>query len=124
VNPLDTLATLRIESGALLVDAAESWQLSDLRAILAGEIPFHFITRPRASPPRASAASARPCSACCATGAWPCPMTRTPGPWHRAKRQLVPVQGPGYCPARRHLELEGGLTMYTTLIDRRAKGTG
>jgi len=47
VKPFDVVAQLRIESGKRWADVAVSWQLADLRAVLAGDVAMHFLVRPR-----------------------------------------------------------------------------
>jgi hypothetical protein len=47
VDALDVLSGLVLEDGRLWADAAEPWQWDDAQAVLDGEVPFHFLTRPR-----------------------------------------------------------------------------
>lgn len=45
--PLETLGLLLLEDGRRWADAAEAFQLEDVRAVLDGDRPYHFLTRSR-----------------------------------------------------------------------------
>lgn len=45
--PLDVVAEMQLEDGRRWTEAATDRQIADLRAVLVGEQPFHFQTRPR-----------------------------------------------------------------------------
>jgi hypothetical protein len=65
LNPLDTLAQLRLDDGRLWLDAAHDFQLSDVRAALDPDAPpYPFGPGPAAAPrPKTSPRSkCRPCS--------------------------------------------------------------
>jgi phage terminase large subunit-like protein len=47
MTALDTLGALRIEDGRRWIDAAYLFQLEDAKAILQGDRPYNFLTRPR-----------------------------------------------------------------------------
>jgi hypothetical protein len=47
MTAFDVLGTLRIEDGRRWVDAAYDFQTKDATAVLTGERPYHFQTRPR-----------------------------------------------------------------------------
>ena len=47
MKALEVIGVLRLEDGRLWADAAHDFQLEDAREIVAGDRPYHYLTRPR-----------------------------------------------------------------------------